>query len=148
MRAFIYLPTLRASTFPKIPVVPSVSGQDMRYRRWDETQLSRDSQHFECWVNTTLYPKVIVATPANFSPLYLHFVRLSRFFRPCFIQVSPDIHKQTRTLSLFPPSVSIIFSSQVDEAWYGRGQNKPFLLRGQELPRYYQPSIPRRTKSI
>ncbi len=29
IRAFIYLPDLRASLFPKIPAVPSVSVQDM-----------------------------------------------------------------------------------------------------------------------
>ena len=42
MRAFIYLPDLRASTFTKIPAVPSVSGQGMRHRHLDETRPSRD----------------------------------------------------------------------------------------------------------
>ncbi len=42
MRVFIYLPDLRASAFPKIPAVPSISGQGMRYRRLDETRLSHD----------------------------------------------------------------------------------------------------------
>lgn len=42
MRAFIYLPALRASSFPKIQAVPSMSGQSMGYWRWDETRLSSD----------------------------------------------------------------------------------------------------------
>ena len=61
----------------------------------------------KCQVDTTFYPRDIVAASAHVPLLYLYFVPLGQFLRPCFSKVFRICANELQRSTCLPPNALI-----------------------------------------